>query len=152
MTQEPFIGSEERPDLTVDTGAGGETARPLSEIMGSGNFPKFKEFAKEFKDRKEYKDHKDQKDRKDHKDTKDHKDIKDHKEQIDHKEFKDHKDLADKDQFKEHVKDLIKDRIKEIETKDIVESPPDPTASQQQGIGGVVQNAGGLQPEGSSNS
>jgi hypothetical protein len=117
MAQEPFIGSENRPDLTIDleSRVGDLTVRQLSDILGRGAAPaklkeltKDKEFAsdklpyKEPKDQKDLADnkaHKDPKDQKDHKDNKDHKDPKDQKDQKDQKDPKDHKDQKDnKDQ------------------------------------------------------
>ena len=139
MADEPFIGGESRPDLTVDMNAkvGDMTVRQLSDILGSSAPRKAKEvqekqvFEKQIiKEQakesikepvKEFvKDHKDGKDNKDHKDTKDTKDTKDnkeHKEQKDGKDGKDnkeHKDLKDhiKDGHKDH-KDTIKDGIKD---------------------------------------
>ena len=119
MAEQPFISSEERPDLTVDLDArvGDLTVRQLSEILGStSSSAKLKELPqagkeikepvkepvkepKDIKDHKDSKDHKDPKEPKDQKDTKDHKDPKDQKDQKDQKDPKDHKDQKDnKDQ------------------------------------------------------
>ena len=115
MAEQPFIGSEERPDLTVDLNArvGDLTVRQLSEILGgTSSAAKLKELPsaakdikepgkehKDIKDHKDSKDHKDPKEPKDQKDTKDHKDPKDQKDQKDQKDPKDHKDQKDnKDQ------------------------------------------------------
>jgi hypothetical protein len=115
MAEQPFISSEERPDLTVDLDArvGDLTVRQLSEILGSASSPaKLKELPpaakeikepgkehKDIKDHKDSKDHKDPKEPKDQKDAKDHKDPKDQKDQKDQKDPKDQKDQKDnKDQ------------------------------------------------------
>jgi hypothetical protein len=118
MAEQPFISSEERPDLTVDLDArvGDLTVRQLSEILGGTSSPaKLKELQaakeikepikepakehKDIKDQKDSKDHKDPKEPKDQKDTKDHKDPKDQKDQKDQKDPKDQKDQKDnKDQ------------------------------------------------------
>jgi hypothetical protein len=115
MAEQPFIGSEERPDLTVDLNArvGDLTVRQLSEILGGrSSAAKMKELPvsakdtkdqnkedKDIKDHKDTKDHKDPKEHKDQKDNKDHKDPKDQKDQKDQKDPKDHKDQKDnKDQ------------------------------------------------------
>ena len=125
MAQEPFVSSEQRPELTVDvnTRVGDLTVRQLSEILGSASSAaKSKELPltakdikepvkedkdiKDHKDSKEHKDpkeHKDQKDNKDHKDPKDPKDTKDPKDHKEPKDTKDHKDIKDrKEDLKEH--------------------------------------------------
>jgi hypothetical protein len=116
MAKTPFIGSDERPDLTLDLDArvGELTVRQLSEILGSAASPAklkelpqaakdikepIKESTKDPKDHKDAKDHKDPKEHKDQKDNKDQKDPKDQKDQKDQKDPKDHKDQKDqKDQ------------------------------------------------------
>jgi hypothetical protein len=114
---QPFISSEERPDLTVDldTRVGDLTVRQLSEILGSTSSPaKLKELPqaakdtkdplkedKDIKDHKDSKDHKDPKEHKDQKDNKDHKDPKDQKDQKDQKDPKDHKDQKDNKDHKD---------------------------------------------------
>src|SRR6516162_7167474 len=150
MSEEPFISSEERPDLTVDLNArvGDLTVRQLSEILGgSGSSAKLKELPqsakdikepikepfkehKDIKDRvdskahKDPKDHKDQKDSKDHKDPKDHKDQKDQKDPKDHKDQKDNKDHKDPKDPKDH-KDF-KDRKETLIDKTAIDkNPPD---------------------------
>ena len=121
MSEEPFISSEERPDLTVDLNArvGDLTVRQLSEILGgSGSPAKLKELPqsakdikepikepfkehKDIKDRVDTKAHKDPKDTKDQKDNKDHKDPKEQKDQKDQKDPKDHKDQKDNKDHKD---------------------------------------------------
>jgi hypothetical protein len=117
MAEQPFISSEERPDLTVDLDArvGDLTVRQLSEILGSRSSPaKLKELSqaakdtkdpikedKDIKDHKDTKDHKDPKEHKDQKDNKDHKDPKDQKDQKDQKDPKDHKDQKDNKDHKD---------------------------------------------------
>lgn len=135
--QEPFIGGDQRPDLTIDANqrVGDLTVRDLAGILGSATIQKqkelladkaiIKETLKEHKDNKDHKDpkeHKDQKDTKEHKDNKDHKeqkDTKDHKDPKEQKDIKDNKDHKDpkehKDQkdHKEH-KEIIKEFAKEL--------------------------------------
>src|SRR6516225_9290209 len=142
MSEEPFISSEERPDLTVDLNArvGDLTVRQLSEILGgSGSSAKLKELPqsakdikepikepfkehKDIKDRVDTKAHKDPKDTKDQKDNKDHKDPKEQKDQKDQKDPKDHKDQKDNKDHKDpkdpkDQKDL-KDHKEPKDTKD----------------------------------
>ena len=119
---EPFIPSDQRPDLTIDMSqkVGELTVRDLSTILGNAgtNLPKLKEIGKEIhkesikeplkevvKEFKDRKDHKETKDHKDPKEQKDTKDSKDHKEQVDqkaHKEAKDHKDPKEHKDLKDH--------------------------------------------------
>jgi hypothetical protein len=107
MADQPFVGQEQRPDLTVNMEGkvGDLTVRDLTTLLGGGG-GKVKEVAKEPKDLKEpikepIKEPKDHKDIKDHKEPKDHKDIadqkahKDPKDNKDQKEQKDHKDPKD---------------------------------------------------------
>ena len=145
MAKEPFIGSEERPDLTLnlDSRLGDLTVRQLSQILGSaGSQAKLKELqaiekftikepgkeAKDQKDHKDSKDHKDPKEGKDQKDTKDNKDPKDQKEQKDNKDQKDHKDPKDTKDQKDHKEP--KDHKDSKDHKDIKDNlleklPPD---------------------------
>ena len=131
MAQDPMIGSEDRPDLTIDleSWVGDLTVRQLSEILGQAGgstgssaaqlkqaapdkllkedfLEKFpgKEFkdVKDNKERKEQKDHKEPKDQKDQKELKDHKEPKDQKDQKEHKDHKDQKDSADNKAQKDH--------------------------------------------------
>ncbi len=119
---EPFIPSDQRPDLTIDMSqkVGELTARDLSTILGNAgtNLAKLKEIGKEIhkefvkeplkevvKEFKDRKDHKETKDHKDPKEQKDSKDSKDHKEQVDQKaqkEAKDHKDPKEHKDLKDH--------------------------------------------------
>ena len=144
MADEPFIGGESRPDLTVDMNAkvGDMTVRQLSDILGSSAPPKLKQifkegikdfkeiekFAKDQPDKLPFKEHKDSKDTPDHKNTKDHKDTadtkanKDHKEGVDNKAHKDSKDH--KDHIKEHIKDLKEIHKELIKEKDQIFDNP----------------------------
>ena len=119
---EPFIPSDQRPDLTIDMSqkVGELTVRDLSAILGNvgTNLPKLKEIGKEIHKEsvkeplkevvKEFKDRKDHKETKDHKDPKEQKhtkDSKDHKEQVDQKgqkDAKDHKDPKEHKDLKDH--------------------------------------------------
>ena len=115
MAQEPFVSSEQRPELTVDvnTRVGDLTVRQLSEILGSASSAAkskelpltakdIKEPVKEDKDIKDHKDSKEHKDPKEHKDQKDNKDHKDPKDQKDQKDQKDPKDTKDQKDNKDH--------------------------------------------------
>ena len=139
MADEPFIGGESRPDLTVDMNAkvGDMTVRQLSDILGSSAPRKAKEVevkqvfekqiikeqVKEHPEKFPVKEHKDSKDTADNKANKDHKEAgdtkanKDHKESVDGKANKDGKDNKEhKDHIKEiqkDHKDVIKDHIKD---------------------------------------
>src|SRR5215831_4071828 len=138
MAQEPFVSSEQRPELTVDvnTRVGDLTVRQLSEILGSASSAAkskelpltakdIKEPVKEDKDIKDHKDSKEHKDPKEHKDQKDNKDHKDPKDQKDQKDQKDPKDTKDQKDNKDHKdpkdpkdqKDL-KDHKEPKDTKD----------------------------------
>ena len=152
---EPFIGKEERPDLTIDLNkkVGDLTVRDLQTLLGSGSSATVKQALKETvidkspitdkvfkdttkdnkdlkdtkdnKDQKDTKDHKDPKDTKDHKDPKDTKDHKDPKDTKDHKDNKDQKDWKDKDKDKDH-KEIVKDvLIEKLPIKENLEKIPD---------------------------
>ena len=115
MAKEPFIGQENRPNLTINLEGrvGDLTVRELASVLGidpslapkakelpsTASEKTTKEVLKDVKDRKEAKEHKDQKEPKDHKDQKDSKDHKNPKEQKDQKDQKDQKEHKDpKDQ------------------------------------------------------
>ena len=144
MADEPFIGGESRPDLTVDMDAkvGDMTVRQLADILGRSAPQKAKEVqekqvfekqiikeqVKEHPDKIPVKEHKDSKDNADNKATKDHKEAADTKANKDHKEAGDTKNAKDSKDNKEHkdhikeiqkdhkdtIKDNIKDHIKEL--------------------------------------
>jgi hypothetical protein len=105
MSDEPFIASDDRPDMTVDLErkVGDLTVRELADVLGflpegdakGKNRPNERKNAKDFKDSKDQPDHKQQKDAKDRKESKDHKDQKDQKDEKDQKDSKDHKDHKD---------------------------------------------------------
>jgi hypothetical protein len=130
MSDEPFIASDDRPDLTLDLErkVGDLTVRELAGVLGfepSMGDAKGKNQIKDHKDSKNIKDLKDQTDQKQHKDAKDQKDSKDHKEQKDQKEQKDEKEQKDSKDHKDHKdsKDGVfeKVRLKEF-LKDVIES------------------------------
>ena len=112
----PYIGADNRPDLTVIAGgSGGEQPRDVGTVLGSPTAIKpekeiekliakehIKDIFKDHKDFKEHKDHKDHKEHKDHKDHKEQKDQKDHKDPKEHKDQKDHKDPKDHKDQKDH--------------------------------------------------
>jgi hypothetical protein len=143
MANEPFVGKEDRPDLTVNMEGkvGDLTVRELASILGvdpeqmaktkdtaptAGDKVPIKEIQKDSKDRKDTKDTKDHKEPKDHKDQKeqkDHKDPKDQKDQKDHKDPKEHKDQKDQKDPKEH-KD-IKDHKDHKEVAKEIKEPVD---------------------------
>jgi hypothetical protein len=129
MADQPFVGQEQRPDLTINMeGKVGElTVRDLVSVLGgeaatSAKLPDkqvVKEIkepvkeAKEPKDAKDVKDHKEPKDHKDQKEQKDHKEPKDHKDQKEQKDHKDTKDQKDQKEQKDH-----KDPKEPKDTKD----------------------------------
>ena len=98
MANEPLIGDQDRPDLTIDMEGkvGDLTVRELTIILGvdPAAYPKNKR-EKELKDRLDNKEARDRKYEKDQKEPKDQKDQKDQKDSKDHKEQKDTKDIRD---------------------------------------------------------
>src|SRR5262245_53193866 len=131
MSDEPFIASDDRPDLTLDLERNvvDLTVRELDSIIGVDPvmdvIKDHKDQSKDHKDSKDAKDSKDQTDHKQQKDAKDQKDSKDHKEQKDQKEQKDEKEQKDSKDHKDHKdsKDGVfeKVRFKEF-LKDVIES------------------------------
>src|SRR5215831_2006360 len=162
MAQEPFVSSEQRPELTVDvnTRVGDLTVRQLSEILGSASSAaKSKELPltakdikepvkedKDIKDHKDSKEHKDPKEHKDQKDNKDHKDPKDQKDQKDQKDPKDPKDTKDPKDHKEpkDTKDHkdIKDRKEDLKDHKEPKEPVDAAPSIRGAEGGATAPSG----------